>query len=184
MPQKFLECHMCGAVLAPEDLFCGECGEPLPGAAETIPPEVETTPAPAEPEITPAPAEPETTPAPAEPETAPTPLEPSPAVPVPPSAVETLPAPDEVPAAAAVRPAGRKGWVIGASVAGIAGSLMCLVGAVLWAYLAFTPPPEGMTEAENVTLSTLCCGLPLVGPAVVLVAIAAVIWYVRLRNGR
>jgi hypothetical protein len=166
MPQKFLECQVCGAVLAPEDLFCGECGEPVPGAAETVPPEAETTPEPAKPEVAPAP------------------VEPSPPIPVPPSAVEPLPAPDAVPAAAAVERVGRKGWAIGASVAGIAGILLCLVGAALWAYLAFTPPPDGMTEAENVTLSTLCCGLPLVGPAVVLVAIAAVIWYVRLRNRR
>lgn len=166
MPQKYVECHLCGAVLAPEDLFCGECGEPVPGADATVPPEAETAPKPVEPETEPAS------------------LEPSPAVPVAPSAVKPLSAPDEVPATQVLQPAGRKGWVIGASVAGIAGMLLCLVGGALWAYLAFTPPPEGMTEAENVTLSTLCCGLPLVGPAIVLVAIAAVIWYVRLRNRR
>jgi hypothetical protein len=59
-----------------------------------------------------------------------------------------------------------------------------MVGLAVWAWVASTPAADGMTEAEDFTLATLCCGLPLVGPAILLMVVAAAIWYVRVRNRR
>jgi hypothetical protein len=49
------QCDNCGAILAKDDLFCGECGAPQP-AAQTTPEAVEASPAPsAAPGVEPAP---------------------------------------------------------------------------------------------------------------------------------
>jgi hypothetical protein len=49
-------CDNCGARLAPEDQFCGECGAPRPTLAPgAVPPQVETQPAPVAVEYEPVP---------------------------------------------------------------------------------------------------------------------------------
>lgn len=34
-----VQCRVCGAVLLPQDEFCGECGTPRPEAASPVPPD-------------------------------------------------------------------------------------------------------------------------------------------------
>lgn len=41
-----IECRSCGAVLTKDDLFCGECGAPRPGAEIDVPLEVSPEPRP------------------------------------------------------------------------------------------------------------------------------------------
>lgn len=33
MPEQTVQCDNCGAILLPEDIFCGECGAPRPSSA-------------------------------------------------------------------------------------------------------------------------------------------------------
>jgi hypothetical protein len=72
--------------------------------------------------------------------------------------------------------------VVAAVAAAAAGAILCLLGAALWALVAFSPPADGMTESENMLIASLCCGLPLVGPALVLLLVAGLIWQLRLRK--
>jgi hypothetical protein len=56
---EIIQCENCGAVLAPEDIFCGECGAPHPasgGAVEPVKPDQPAVPpvAPGPPPVAPA----------------------------------------------------------------------------------------------------------------------------------
>jgi hypothetical protein len=56
-----VQCKVCGAVLLPQDEFCGECGTPRPEAASPVPPDEQppaAAPAPSSwPEMLPGPEE-------------------------------------------------------------------------------------------------------------------------------
>jgi len=38
---RYVQCEYCGAVLLPEDTFCGECGAPRPEATSPTPPDAQ-----------------------------------------------------------------------------------------------------------------------------------------------
>ena len=72
-------------------------------------------------------------------------------------------------------------WRVAATVLGIVGVLVCLLGVA--AFLLFgLIEAEDMTPAENWLISTTCCLLPIAGTGVVIAIAGLAIWWAKLRN--
>jgi hypothetical protein len=154
-----IQCENCGAILAEEDVFCGECGAPRASLGEVI------EPAAGEPV-----AAPELDTA-AEPTAGAEPLPDRPTAPRP-----SPPPPLERPSGSS-----KAGWRVAFFVLVGMGVIACL--AALLAFLIV-----GLTEGDNTTpqedwlIATLCCLLPVGGMGAALAAAGAAIWYTRLRD--
>jgi hypothetical protein len=146
------QCDNCGAVLAKDDVFCGECGAPSASPPSPMGIAAEEMPAVPEPVLAEEPA-PDTPPAPS-PGAAP------------------LTQPSE---------ASEAGWRVATIVPLGLGLLACLAG-LLTFLIVGSIGGTTTTPQENWLLSTLCCLLPLGGTGVVLAAVGAAIWYTRLRG--
>jgi hypothetical protein len=146
------QCDNCGAVLAKDDVFCGECGAPRAsppspiGIAADQPPEV------------PEPV-----------------LAEEPAPHIPPTS-SPGPAPLAEPSDAS-----EAGWRVATIVPVGLGLLACLAG-LLTFLIVGSIGGTTTTPQENWLLSALCCLLPLGGIGVILAAVGAAIWYTRLRS--
>ncbi|MFC2036747.1 zinc ribbon domain-containing protein [Chloroflexota bacterium] len=155
-----VQCDNCGAVLAEEDVFCGECGAPRSAPAEASEPGADGPPATPEPDLV---------------------AEPPPGGATPPRpALSTA----EGPALSAVEgPASspEAGWRVAFPVLVVLGVLACVAG--LFAFvLVGSIGGDTTTPQEDWLISALCCLLPVGGAGLALAAAGAGIWHTRLRG--
>jgi hypothetical protein len=147
-----IQCDNCGAVLAEEDVFCGECGAPRSAPAEAIEPVVDGTAAVPEPDPV---------------------AEPQPGVASP---VRLAPSAAEGPAGSP-----EVGWRVAFLVLVVLGILACVAGLFAF-LLVGSIGGDTTTPQEDWLFSALCCLLPVGGAGIVLAAVGAGIWYTRLRS--
>lgn len=150
-----IQCENCGAVLAKEDVFCGECGAPRLQEPEPVEPTA------GRPLVDQPPVGPE----------------PSSAVA---SALDASPSPSTA-ALQGTSGAADARWRVATIVLVGLGILACLAG-LLGFLLVGSIGGDTTTKQEDWLIGALCCLLPVGGAGVILAAAGVAAWYTRLRS--
>jgi hypothetical protein len=72
-------------------------------------------------------------------------------------------------------------WRVVAAILGIIGALLCLLGFAVFLLFGLIES-EGVTQAENWLISTICCLLPIAGTGTTFALGGLVVWWARLRK--